>query len=147
MAGIKGAHNRTKKGTFQKGHVRFGGRVKGTLNKATINLRELAEKLGVNPFEILLHFASGNWKALGYDSSTRIASFTQSGDPIYDDVIKPADRLKAAAEAVSYLEPKRKAVEHSGPDGGPIETRDLSNLSDDEIKSRVDQLLSKRGPK
>lgn len=124
--------------------VRIGGRQKGTPNKEVKSLRAIAESLGVNPFEFLLRFAKGDWKGLGYDSPTRIVSYTQSGEAIYDDVIKPEIRFKAASEATQYLEPKRKAIEHSGPGGGPIESRDLSNLTDEQLDAKLAAFEAKR---
>jgi hypothetical protein len=47
-----------------------------------------------------------------------------------------------------YLEQKDKAShEHSGPNGRPIETRDLSELPDEQLKERIEALLSKRASK
>jgi len=44
-----------------------------------------------------------------------------------------------------YLNQKDKsALEHSGPDGKPIETKDLSKLSDEQIQARLAELMSKR---
>lgn len=42
----------------------------------------------------------------------------------------PARRDWAAEKAAPYVHPKLAAVEHSGPDGGPIE---VTNLSDAEL--------------
>lgn len=73
-----------------------GGRQKGTPNKDTSQLAQLAQQLDVDPFEILLLFASGDFMSLGINEVT------------------PDQRLKAATEACTYLHPKRKALEHSG---------------------------------
>lgn len=127
---------------FEKGHKRIGGRTKGTPNKETQSLRDKAIALGVDPFTVLLMFAKGDWKGLGYPEGTR-TYFTMQGLEVQEDIIKPEHRLKAASEATQYLEPKRKAIEHSGPDGGPIETRDLTSLTDDQLKSRIQILLEK----
>lgn len=91
------------------GKGRLGGRAKGTPNKATTDLQRLSAELGVHPFEILLHFAAGDWKALGYKQE----SYIEFGKGFENDVlyIKPETRVKAAAEAAQYLYPKRKALE------------------------------------
>jgi hypothetical protein len=92
------------------------GRKKGTPNKRTLEgpkAEEIAERLGCNPFEVLIHFAKGDWKSLGYEAGKRIVGCTQDGSPIEVDVISPETRLNAAKEASQYLFPKRKALELS----------------------------------
>jgi hypothetical protein len=93
--------------------VRTGGRQKGTPNKKTQEANELAQKLGVDPFAILLHFSAGNWKALGYKSQTEVR-YSQAGEPYEVLVIQPDMRISAAKEAVKYIRPQLKAIEHKG---------------------------------
>ena len=92
------------------GKGRIGGRQKGTPNKTTAQIIEKANELGIDPFEVLLLFAKGDWKALGYVSEMYEASAGKAGSS-YRYNIDPAVRAKCAAEAVQYLYPKRKAVE------------------------------------
>lgn len=94
---------------FQKGHKLSGSR-KGVPNKRTQEAQEIAERLGIDPFQILLNFAVGDWKALGYKSptSTRFVGETM----IEEDVISPDLRASSAKAACEYLYPKRKAIEH-----------------------------------
>lgn len=99
-----------------KGHPKTGGRTKGTPNKNTQELIELADKLSVNPFEILLMIADGDWKGLGYPTKSR-TQWTPSGIEYEEDTITVEMRLSAAKEACQYLYPKRKAVELSAGDG------------------------------
>jgi hypothetical protein len=98
------------------GSPKSGGRVKGTPNKSTAELQALADKLGVNPFEILLRFAANDWKSLGYDERTRTV-FSKTGEAVELDVIEPSERIQAAKSACEYLFPKRKAVEFTGANG------------------------------
>jgi hypothetical protein len=100
---------------FQPGQPRpeNAGRKAGTPNKPTQELKELAEKLGVNPFEILLHFAKGDYEALGLPESV-VASYTKDGDPLPKPSISPELRQKSAKDACEYLFPKLKQVEHTG---------------------------------
>lgn len=87
------------------GRGRLGGRQKGTPNKNTQNLIERAEALGTDPFEILCHIASNNWRALGYRSNP----------------IELKDRQSAADSLCQYMYPKRKAVDLKvGEDSKPI---------------------------
>lgn len=89
-----------------KGHPRYGGRKKGSANKSSLAVREKAELLGIDPTTVLLFFAGGRWKELGYD----------------ENVITTDHRLKASAELMKYIAPTLKSIEHSGVDGVPIET-------------------------
>jgi hypothetical protein len=98
------------------------GRKPGTLNKKTEDLQSLAEEMGVHPFKILLQFASGNWKDLGYEDEYDL-KYTQQGEPYKVRVIQPETRVKAASEAAQYLYAKRKQIEiipeDNGGGGGP----------------------------
>lgn len=93
-----------------KGQAKSGGRKKGTPNKSSIPLQSLAEELKVNPFEILLRFASGDWKSLGYEEEKKI-SYTNAGIEFEEYMITPELRVTAAKAACEYLHPKRKAIE------------------------------------
>jgi hypothetical protein len=49
---------------------------------------------------------------------------------------EPSTRLAALKEAASYAYAKRKAIEISGPEGQPLETKiDVSKLSDKELQT------------
>lgn len=97
---------------FKKGETRppNSGRKKGSINKKTQDARALAERLGVDPLEILFHFASRNWKALGYNSEYH-TKVLKDGGTIEVERITPEMRLNAAKEAVRYVYPQTKAVE------------------------------------
>lgn len=94
---------------FQPGHKFGKGRKKGQKNKDSIPLEEKCKELGVDPFEILLHFASGNWKKLGYKSETKTIFGNNFSNEEYN--IEPSIRSKAAAEACQYVYSKRKAID------------------------------------
>lgn len=93
------------------GRTKVGGRAKGTLNKKTVILEDKCLELEVDPFEILLLFAKGDWKKLGYDDRFRVKGVTESGENLYEDVISAELRAQCAKEACQYLLPKRKAIE------------------------------------
>jgi len=81
------------------------------------DLIQLADEIGVSPFEILLHAAAGNWRELGLAGPT-ITKFGPNGS--YEVEALPIElRIHAAKEAAQYLHPKKKAIEHSGSDEGP----------------------------
>src|SRR5271169_1316922 len=100
-----------------KGQPKSGGRKKGTVNKTSVPAEAMSKELGIDPFKILLLFANGDWKALGYDSQVRIVGYSNKGDAIYDYTISPELRARAAGDASPYILPKRKAIEHTSPDG------------------------------
>jgi hypothetical protein len=81
----------------------------------------IAQRLGVNPLEILLHFASNNWEALGYDSADKRVA-TQDGTVLVDR-IETGERIAAASKACDYLYARRKSVELTDADGNnPFQT-------------------------
>lgn len=93
-----------------KGEAKTGGRRPGSINKATLDLQRISEELGINPFEILLHYASGNWKELGFNEEYETRP-SRGGGSYQILTIDPAVRVKAAAHACEYLYPKRKSIE------------------------------------
>lgn len=82
------------------------GRPKGSKNQRTIELEVLALKYP-NPFELLMLFAAGDWKALGYDSETYVMESAQGATKI-GYTISPELRVVAAREACRYLYPMKK---------------------------------------
>lgn len=72
---------------------------------------DIAHRLGVSPFEVLLHVASNNWKALGYDSGQRVKTISEDNGPIFEDQIPIEQRVAAAKAAVKFIHPELKAVE------------------------------------
>lgn len=97
------------------GTPKTGGRAVGSVNKKTAEAQDIAEKLGVNPFEILLRFAKNDWKGLGYKSPT-VTKYASNGIPYQEDVISPELRHSSAGKAAEYLYPKRKAIEQTFSD-------------------------------
>lgn len=83
-------------------------------------------------------------RELGCDPIAGMAGFAQ------DDTVPPALRARMLAELATYIAPRRKAVELSGPGGNPIEVRsrfDISALSHDEQKELLALLRKARvGP-
>lgn len=90
---------------------KYGGRVKGSKNLPTNHLFFMADKLNVDPFKVLLMFAAGDYKGLGYKEE-KTTKFI--GENSYEEyTISPELRMSAASKACEYLYPKRKAIEHS----------------------------------
>lgn len=106
------------------------GRPPGSANKRTSDLLDIAERLECNPFEVLIHFAKGDFEALGYDQHQM--KTTKDGGTVLELTISPELRQKSAKDACEYLFPKRKAVEHSF---------NPSDLPDDELLKKTAKLL------
>lgn len=95
-----------------------GGRPKGAINKKTAQLEDVAKRLKCDPFEILCHFANGDYKALGYEAEC-FFSEKPDGAVKMGYVISPDLRVHAAKEAIKYLHAQKKAVELSAnPESG-----------------------------
>lgn len=86
-----------------------GGRKKGQPNKNTQELMDLADKLDVNPFEILLRFAKGDFEGLNLPKY--VTKPAGMGKTFEELSILPDMRLDAAYKAAQFLYPKRKAIE------------------------------------
>lgn len=91
------------------GSPKHGGRKKGTPNRDRAPVIQKARELGIDPFEVLLLFAAGDWQRLGYEAEKIIKYSKDVQNEEY--TIDPAVRMKAAAEACQYLYPKRKAIQ------------------------------------
>lgn len=104
------------------------GRKRGTPNKRTEDLLDRAKVLGMDPWDILILFANGDWKGLGYP-----AEFIQKHSQHCTNLeytIDPSVRAKCAQEACSYIYSKKRTI-----DGNLKLTheRPLEGLSDDEL--------------
>lgn len=94
-------------------------RPKGSKNIKSFQAEELAKKLGVDPLEILLRFAMGDWKGLGYEAECYFKE-TAEGEVKMNYVIGPDLRVQAAQYAAKYLYSAKQAVQLSNPDGSGI---------------------------
>lgn len=106
-----------------------GGRTKGTPNKTTQELMDIADKLECNPFEVLIHFAKGDFEALGYPKE-KVVAISENGEEIRAPSISPELRQKSAKDACEFLFPKRKAIEHTGKDGEKLSIEQFLKLED-----------------
>ncbi len=104
---------------FVKGGARpkGAGRKKGSVGKLSLQVLTRLEELGFDPIMQMVEIAN------------------DKGAPL-------ELRGKMAAELAQYVWPKRKAVEHSGPGGAPIEM----NVSARELLARrIAGLIERRG--
>lgn len=93
------------------------GRPKGSKSKNETAAEYLAAKLNIDPLEVVMKFAAGDWKGLGYETD-RYEIETASGNVKQVFVITPNMRLDAAKEASKYLHSQKKAVELSTSEDG-----------------------------
>ena len=103
---------------FQKGRSKTGGKVRGCKNKITRDLIALLDSMGCNPIE----------------GMARIAT-----DPKCDEAL----RLRANAEIAKYVHPQLKAIELSGPGGGPIQ-HEVS--ADEQLRGDLARIAARDDP-
>lgn len=101
-----------------------GGRQKGSLNKRNLVAMEIAEKMAMDPLEVLMMFAAGDWEGLGYDNSVYHME-RPDGSIKMGYVISPELRMNAAKEAAQYIYAKKKQEEPRDDD-----SRDVTSLED-----------------
>ena len=94
------------------GRQKTGGRKANTPNKKTVEAQAIADRLKVDPFELLLLYAKRDWKRLGYKSENSIRMVNDT--VIEEPVISPELAASSASKACEYLLPKRKSVEVTG---------------------------------
>lgn len=110
---------------------RRGGRKAGTPNKKTEELEAILRRLNCSPEERLaliangtlpccVCFGKGRTHYLGKNGKMEMRK-CESCRGTLREKISPSLIKEAAAELLSYLRPKRKAIEHTGPEGGAIE--------------------------
>jgi hypothetical protein len=104
---------------FQKGRAKTGGKVKGSKHKITRDLVALLDELKCNPIEGMAKIAT-------------------------DEKIDIAIRLRAHAEVAKYVHPQLKAIELSGPGGGPIQ-HDVS--ADELLRSELSRIAARSAAK
>lgn len=96
---------------------RSKGRPKGSKNIKSFDAELLAKKLGVDPLEILLRMAAGDWEGLGYDNECYISE-KADGSTKAGYTITPQMRADAAAQACKYFYSTKQAVQVSTADSG-----------------------------
>jgi len=93
-----------------------GGRKKGSKNKFTFNAEELARNLNIDPLEICIHIAAGNWKEAGFPDEFIFVE-KPDGAIAARPCITPEMRLAASKEAAKYMYSVKQSVQHSGEVG------------------------------
>lgn len=110
---------------------------KGVKNRRTWKVEEIADRYmedgsKLDPFEVLLMVAAGDWESLGFEAKSKI-SYTNAGIEFEEPNIKLNDRVQAAKEAAKYLYSQRQSVAISTGDSG------IRIIIDDFISKKKDQ--------
>ncbi len=131
-----------------KGHPQWGGRKKGTLNRLNSEANQRLAELDCDPIEGMVKIAlgevpcsvcrgKGRTKYQPAKGKDKLAERTcESCYGSGKEIISPELKGKMFAELAQYVAPKRKAVEHTGLEGGPIDV-DVRALTDDELESGI----------
>lgn len=94
-----------------RGGKRIGaGRPKGAATKRSREIADRAAKEGLTPLEVMLTAMRKHAKEDRWDEAASIAK-----------------------DAAPYMHPRLASMQHTGRNGGPIQTVDLTKLSGDEI--------------
>lgn len=86
------------------------GRPPGSKNIKTFNVEEIASRFELEPIEVLMMIANGDWHGLGYSAPTKI-TFTPQGLEVEEEHVNIAERSKAAVAAARYLYSPKQAVD------------------------------------
>lgn len=99
--------NQRKSNAPGRGGARKGaGRKPGSATKRTREIADRAVEEGITPLEFMLKIMR-----------------TEASDSIEDERVRQSImemRFEAAKAAAPYVHPRLAAIEHSGPNGGPI---------------------------
>lgn len=94
-----------------RGGKRSGaGRPKGAAARKTKEIADRASAEGITPLEVMLKAMRTHAEKEDWDAAASIAK-----------------------DAAPYMHAKLASVQHSGPKGGPIQTVDLTNASDEHL--------------
>lgn len=115
--------------------LKTGGRTKGTPNRENQRIMELANRLNIDPFEVLLKFAGNDWEGLGYDSPCE-ERHSKDGSVYYVDRITAKDRIMAAKEIANYMAPKRASVQVIA-----AENASFNDMTDQEKLEKAKQVV------
>ncbi len=92
-------------------------RPKGSKNRRTRLVEEIADRFDIDPFEVLMMIAAGDWKGLGYETKSKI-TYTAQGIEVEEENVPLAQRCQAAKEAAKYLYAQKQSVSLSTGDSG-----------------------------
>ncbi len=98
------ANNQTKSNEGRGGQRKGAGRKPGSATKRTREIADRAMAEGVTPLEFML----------------QVMRSPSDHEDAKVQVAREAMRFEAAKAAAPYIHPRLAAIEHTGPNGGPI---------------------------
>lgn len=110
------------------------GRKPGSATKKTREIANKAAEQGITPLEVMLETMC----SLVQKAKDIEANGPQEGEKIVSPLELRVQAAAVAKDAAPYMHPRLAAIEHSGPNGGPIEGRttlDVSGLSIEQIRA------------
>ena len=133
-------------GAGSKPGERRGGRRKGSLNRKTVAIRDLSEKLGVDPAEALLNMVRCDCMQVPvFDEATGRPLVGEDGKPILKWIaFSTRQRMDAAKELLPYIAPKLAATQLTGANDGPVEVAslDLTQILSDPTLAKAAQEMA-----
>jgi hypothetical protein len=99
------ANNQTNSNAGRGGSRKGAGRPKGAATKRTREIADRAAAEGITPLEYMLEV---------------MRAPSEHDDPKVQ-IAREAMRFEAAKAAAPYMHPRLAAVEHSGPEGAPLQ--------------------------
>lgn len=91
-------------------------RTKGSKNKHSFKVEEIAHKYDMEPFEFAMAVLNNDWKRLGYENANKVIIGEKAGVKfsLEEPNIKLSERVKCAEFASKYLYSQKQAVQVSG---------------------------------
>lgn len=103
------------------------GRKKGVPNRATLKRQEEIAASGATPLEVMIN-------VMRYHHDRFKAEIAKGDDADHELAGEEAKRAaEEASKAAPYVHPRLASVAHTGQNGGPIQTVDLTKMSDDDL--------------
>lgn len=121
---------------FEKGHKHGKGRIKGSQNRRTRMVEDIASKYDLDPFEVLMKVVNADWEGLGYPAQT----YEEYGKEFSNTrlYITPEDRIQAAKDACAYLYAKKQALK--------IDINNIQKMSDEEFTKFKEEFMKQYVP-
>jgi len=134
-------------GAGAKPGERRGGRRPGSLNKSTAAIKDLAERLGVDPvgYFCAIIKCDGAIQVPVIDPATGKPLKDASGQPVLKwEAITLRQKLDAAKELLPYTAPKLAATQVTGANEGPVKvaTLDITQVIADPELARAAQEMA-----
>lgn len=94
------------------GH-KTGGRKKGSKNKHSFQVEEIAQRYELEPFEFAMAVMNNDWKLLGFENPNKVIIGEKAGIEfsIEEPNVKLAERIKCAEFASKYLYSPKQAID------------------------------------